>query len=148
MSYYTRYLITDTTSVSLQMIEAGLQSIDPTYFILGDLSSGIGDLLHGGIVYGQIELNYPNDDIFEDDITELKEILDSTSDPNRQTVEEVIKATRVIVAVEIGWQGLDPEDLIDHIDPLWDWLSANYNGLLQVDHQGFYQGQNLILDLE
>src|SRR5689334_19177293 len=104
MSYYTRYLITDTNPVSLPIIEAGLQSIDPTYRLLGEAGNAIGDLLHGGIVYGQIELNSPNDDIFEEDLAELKELLDEIDDPNREAVLATLNATRIMVAVEIGWQ--------------------------------------------
>ncbi len=145
MSYYMRYLITEDKSVSLDSIEVGLRTQDQTYRILREADGSTGDLLHGGVVYAQIEINRPGDEIFDEDIAELRALLPPPPEAGR--VHDALDHTTAMVAVEIGWQGLDPEDLLDNIDPLWEWLEREYRGLLQVDSEGFYEGDEHLLAL-
>ena len=51
-----------------------------------------------------------------------------------------------IVAVRVLWRGREPDETLDMLSPLWEWLFANRTGILQADDEGWYHGPDLILE--
>jgi hypothetical protein len=94
---------------------------------------------------GVIEINRPGDDIFEDDLMELRDLVGEGSEA-QQRVRAVLDQTQTMIVVEAEWQGQDAEPVLSRLDPLWDWLAATYGGLLNADNEGFYAGDDLILE--
>ena len=52
------------------------------------------------------------------------------------------------VAVRVLDQGREPEETLAKLDPLWQWLLANREGLLQAEGEGYYGATGLILQVE
>lgn len=146
MGYLMRYIITDERQVALSEIEAALQQIDPAYAIANIEVADLGDLLLGSQRLAIIEINRPDDDIFEDDIAEFMDLVGKGSLPGEVRVREVLAAAHALVVVEAFWEGEDAESTLAKIDPLWDWLFANFAGLSQADSEGFYDQSGLILE--
>lgn len=146
MGYTMRYFAADEGGITLPQIEAALRQINPAYSIVNTDVPDIGDLMFGTLPLGIIEINRPGDDIFDDDIAEFTDLVGAGDSPGQQRVREVLANTRAIIAVEASWQGADAEPVLSRLDPLWDWLFAQTAGLLQADNEGFYDGDDLILE--
>ena len=147
MGYYMRYITTDSQPITLSMLEVGLQAADMSYRIIDTQIENTGDLFHGDVVCGQMEINLPGDGIFEDDIAELKLLVGTGDSPAEARVRRTLDEAKAIIAVEAIWQETDSETVLEQIDPLWDWLFDRYDGLLQADNAGFYDRDQLILEM-
>jgi hypothetical protein len=146
MGYLMRYIITDEKPITLSDVEAALQQIDPAYTIANIEVGDLGDLLLGTQRLAIIEINRPDDDIFVDDLAEFVDLVGTGDLPAEVRVREVLAAARALVVIEAFWEGEDAESTLAKIDPLWDWLFANFAGLSQADSEGFYDQSGLILE--
>lgn len=146
MGYLMRYIITDERPISLSEAESALQQVDSAYAIANIEVDDLGDLLYASQRLAIIEINRPGDDMFEDDIAEFMDLVGKGDASGEVRVREVLAAARVLVAIEAFWEGEDAEATLSRIDPLWDWLFANYAGLSQADSEGFYDQSGLILE--
>jgi hypothetical protein len=142
MSYYMRYIVNDEKEISILDIEQGLKGIHSQYAIVD------GDLKYGNDLYGQIEINRPGDESFEEEIEEFKSELEETRGKGKKKVEAVLTSAKTIVAVQVLWQGRKTEETLQKIYPLWYWLFANRQGLLYADGEGYYEFTKLILRVE
>lgn len=146
MGYLMRYLSTDIREITLTTIETALQQLNPAYHITNTEVPDIGDLMYADLNLGIIEVNRPGDDIFDDDLAEFFDLVGPQNTPAQQQVRDVLTNTRTMIVVEAVWQGQDAEPVLSRLDVLWDWLFATYPGLLQADTEGFYHGEDLILE--
>lgn len=146
MGYYLRYITTNQQAITLPVIAAALQALDPAYTLAGDQVDDIADLLHGETFCGVLEINRPGDDIFEDDLREFRDMVGTGETEAERRVLAVLANAQAMVAVEAIWQGTDSESALGRLDPLWDWLFAHHTGLLQADNEGFYDADDLILE--
>jgi hypothetical protein len=142
MCYYMRYIVTDEEGVSLLEIEQALQTVDPSYSIQD------GDLRFGDDLYGQIEVNRSGDTLFEEEIEEFIAELEDIKGGSKKTVETALRSANTIVAVQVLWQGRETEETLGRVDPLWEWLFANRQGLLQADGEGYYSTSGLVLQVD
>jgi len=148
MGYYMRFIVTSDGSPQLEDIRAALRSLSLDYGVISPADDPLrAELLFAGERLAEIEFNQPDDDIFDEDIDELKALVSRSQDDNRQLVLDVLERARMMVAVQVFWQGQDSEPALERVDPLWDWLFANYDGLLQADGDGFYDSESLILEM-
>ena len=148
MSYYMRFITTDERETSLTMLEEFFKQSDPAYSIV-DVQAHApesGTLTFNNALYGVIEINKPEDGLFDDEIQELKESLEDAEGKGKKIVSQVLRKARAIIAVQVLFQDRQPEDTLSKIDPLWHWLFENRKGLLQVDAEGYYDGTQLILE--
>lgn len=146
MGYTMRYITTGAREITLEWIEAALRQLDAAYAITNTDVPDIGDLMHGETQLGIIEINRPGDDIFDDDLAEFQDMVGAGDTLEQRRVLDVLHQAQAMVVVEALWPGTDAEPVLAKLDPLWDWLFANYPGLLQADSEGFYDGDNLILE--
>lgn len=142
MAYYMRFFVTTESGLPLSEINHALKAADDRYSIEN------GDLLFGGDLYGQIEISTPGDEIFESELEEFKAELEQAEGNGKKKVEATLLCTKAIVVVQVLWQDRDSEETLRRLDPLWEWLISNHKGLMQADGEGFYEGRNLILELE
>jgi hypothetical protein len=124
-------------------LEQALQQTDPRYSITES-----GQLRHGDDLYGLVEINLPDDDLFEEELSELKESVEEVRGARRADVLKTLDEAKAIVAVEVLWQGREPEPTLQKIDPLWAWLFSHRKGLLQADGEGYYDRSGHILKVE
>ena len=106
MGFYIRYLVTDDRDTSLVELGNGLHELDSRYEVRldSDAEHAAGDLLWDGRVYGEIEVNRPGHDLFDEEI----------DDEGRPYCR--IKVRRTVVATAPvswkafqGWRYLEPE---------------------------------------
>lgn len=145
MGYYMRYIMADERDITLADIEHALQAVDTAYALEPDQVPDIADVMYGGRQYAQIEINHPDEEIFEDDINEFKDLVGAGDDPNAALILNTLENATAIIAVEIFWETGQAEESLARIDPLWDWLFAARKGIAQADGEGFYDASGLIL---
>jgi hypothetical protein len=148
MGYYMRFIATDEQAVSLSVLETALKQVDSAYLIERDEESDSEGLLKcGDGVYGQIEVNRPGDGLFDGEIEELKGFVNNSEGTKQSEVLNVPGQAKAIVAIRVLHEGRESEDTLMKIDPLWRWLFANRQGLLQAGGEGYYDASGLILEV-
>lgn len=148
MGYYMRFFQTDDAPLTLTEIEAGLQAIDTGYAIEGNApEDDVGELTYAGDLYGQIEVNRVGTDLADEELGEFRERIEDDSEGDRERVLAVVAATRAILAVRVLWQGREAEPTLRRLDPLWEWLFETHEGLMHADGEGFYDEENLVLEV-
>src|SRR5262249_17915554 len=113
MAYYMRFISTDETETTRSILEQALQQADPRYSITES-----GQLRHGDDLYGLVEINLPDDGLFEEELSELKESVEEARGTTRADVLKTLNEAKAIVAVQVLWQGRKPEPTLQKIDPL------------------------------
>lgn len=146
MSFYVRYYITDEDDLSLAQLEAGLQEFDAAYSV--PHQDRTGEVRYMEETFAEIDINYPGDPLFDDELSETLDGVQLAGGPRAQHVLDTLRQTRQTVALRILWQGRDSEQTLTKIDPVLVWLIMNRDGLLQVDGEGFYEGEDLIFEME
>ncbi len=146
MGYLMRYFSTDTPPITLSHIEAALKQVDAAYAITNIEVDDLGDLMYGDIHCAIVEINRPGDDMFEDDVSEFLDLVGKGDGAAEQLVRQTLTNATALIVIEALWQGENAEPVLSKIDPLWDWLFANYQGLSQADSEGFYDQSGLILE--
>jgi len=99
-------------------------------------------------VYGQIEVNRGGDGVFDGESEELKEFVENSEGAKRSDVLNVLGQAKAIVAIRVVYERRESEDTLVKIDPLWQWLFANRQGLLQAGGEGYYDSSGLILEVK
>ena len=150
MGYYMRFVVTDDGDVSLSKINAGLKQIDAAYLVEFDSDADdAGHLTHGGDTYGALEINRRGDGLFDQEIDELKQLLEASEGERKPEVSQVLSDAKVIIALQVLQQGrATDEETLARVDPLWEWLFANYKGLMQADAEGYYDASGLVHEVE
>lgn len=138
-----RYISTDVLEISLETLHKELQSVNPQYSV--DES---GDLKLGDSVLGAVEINVPGQELFEEEIEELKEFVEDVRGWKKMEVIKTLTAAKAIVAVQVFSGGQNSTEVFEKLMPLWDWLKVNRRGLLQADYEGYYNKSGLILKVE
>ena len=146
MGYYMRYIAADERPLNLGLIGETLRSIDPRYVLRATDLDELVEVLYDGTLYGQIEINAPGDELFEDDISAFMEMVGTATTQEERLVTATLTAATQIVAVEMFWEGTASEGTFAKFDPLWDWLFANRRGILQADTEGFYSADGLLVE--
>lgn len=143
MSYYMRYITTDTAETTHAVLEQVLKERDSQYSITES-----GELMHGDDVYGVVEVNRPGDGLFEEEIGELKEFVGDVRGKRKADVLKTLDAASAIVVVQVLFGGRQSEATLQKLDPLWEWLISHRKGLLQADGEGYYDQTGRILKVE
>lgn len=148
MPYRMRFFDTSDEALSIKGIEVALKREDPAYHleVFEDSERPLADMYFGGGVYAQIELNQPGDGLFDEEIQEMLEFIIDAEGKGRKQVEQVLKAAKRIIAVQVLSQGRQSEETLAVIDPLWQWLFHTRKGLLHADGEGYYDENDLILE--
>jgi len=147
---YMRFFSTDTRPLTLSILETNLKQLSSDYTIdhVPTGSSETGFLKFGPDTLGEIEVSQRGRDNFEDDIKEFKQAVQGIQHPNTKVVIEVLNNVNTIIVVQLSSDAREVEGLQKKIEPLWEWLFSNSEGLLHVDDEGFYRETELILELE
>ena len=140
--------MTDAREVSPAILESALQQLDSAYQIERDEEADDEGLLkHRGDVYGQIIINRTGDGIFDGELEELREFVDAADGERKSDVQEVLNRAYAIVFVRVVDETRESDATLTKIDPLWEWLFANRQGLMQAGGEGYYNATGLILKI-
>jgi hypothetical protein len=152
MGYYLRYF-GDGTAPDIASISRGVEEIDPNV-LFGRRNSAVAEPRGALLWYrtaeqepaliGQIEVNLPDDGIFEEEIEEFVELAEAGTG-NRQAIQQFLQQCTFIVAIECLFGDRNTNDVLDEIGPILHWLSTNFDGFSQADGEGFYRGEELVL---
>ncbi|MCC6803714.1 MAG: hypothetical protein IT319_12595 [Anaerolineae bacterium] len=143
MGDFIRFILTGADSLSLADIERGLKEIDAEFSIHADSAAPTsGDVLYGSDIYGEVEVNHADDQVLREDIDDLREQIAELDDEGTAVVLQALDGATGMVALRLSEAGLEH---YDRIDPFWDWLFDHFAGLLQVDEEGYYQGDEQVL---
>ena len=58
------------------------------------------------------------------------------------------RASRDSVAGSGFMGGREGNETLNRLDPIWEWLMANYKGLPYAEGEGYYEGRKLILKVK
>jgi hypothetical protein len=146
MSFRVRYYITDEDDLSLVDLQIGLQEFDPAYSVPHE--DDAGEVHYAGEPYAEVEINRRGEELFDEEMEETIDSVALTGGPRAQHILDTLRAAQQVVVLKILYQGRDPEQTLTRIDPVPVWLMMNREGLLQVDGEGFYEGEELIFEME
>jgi hypothetical protein len=76
----------------------------------------------------------------------LLEEVEESEGEGKTKVKRALEQAKAIVALQVLWQGCGTEETMEKLEPLWEWLFANRQGLLQADAEGYYDSSGLILE--
>ena len=150
MGYYMRFVVTDDRKITLPEIADALRGIDVSYSLSIDDGAArpSADLIFGGDLYAELEINTSGDGLFEDELAEFKEFAEDAGAGDKTRVLNVLESAKSILAVRVLFGERDVEVTMENLDPLWEWLFANRDGLLQADGEGYYDASGLVLETE
>jgi hypothetical protein len=142
MSYFMRYILVHD-DIALQTIDQALNAIDPGFSVQFDQGEpDSGDLYYRGEVLGEISVNHPGEMVFSEDIEELRTVVNALDHPDTPLIQTTLDSARAMVALLVLEAGHRNPDIVDQ---LWDWLFDHYRGVLQVDDEGYYDRDELVL---
>ena len=148
MGYYMRYLFEGEPEVQLDALEAALKKIDGGYAFVDWANDGrSAEIRYNDEVYGAFDL-----EMIEDGDEEIQEMIEEVESAKgwfvkkpKERVLAFLRQVRVRLVVRVLWGGREGNETLDRLDPIWEWLMANYKGLLYADGEGFYEGKKLRL---
>lgn len=145
MGDFLRFLATAECDLDLPSVEMLFKSVDASFAIHAETAEPhIGELLYQSESLGEVEINYPGEVVYDEDIGEMLEILEDVEEDQKPRVLSLIRTAKLMVALQLTEEG---HEAYDRIDPFWDALFAHCDGLLQVDDEGYYDRDGLILPL-
>ncbi len=146
MGDFIRYILTGENDLTLDLIEAGLKAVDDAFSLFRDpATTNSADVLHGSEVMGEIEVNRPADQEFQEDIEDLRDELADVDDPVKAEILRIFDQATGMIAFQLVESGHEHYGVID---PFWDWLFDHYPGLLQIDEEGYYNASEQLLSLD
>jgi hypothetical protein len=145
VSYLMRFILTEGVPPSLDSIDGALKAIDMAFAITRDAADGAaGDLHYSDEIYGEIEINQRGDPLCDEDIEDFKEELNKQDDPNRVIALDALARATGMIVLRVLRAGHENPAILNH---LWDWLFATRAGLLQVDEEGFFDHERLVVSI-
>ena len=146
MGDFIRYILTGENDLTLAVVDAGLKEVDAEFTLqIDQAATNSADVLYGGGIFGEIEVNQREDQVFSEDIEDLREELEVVEDDSKARVLEMLSAATVMVAFQLSEEG---HDQYRKVDPFWDWLFERYPGVLQIDEEGYYSQDEQILAMD
>ena len=146
MGYYMRYIVADERPVDFTEIG---RAIAPTGGLIEpDGGRATALLQQDGTPIAKLEINVPGDGLFDTELGELVEFVEDADGPAKHRVLATLRAARTIVAAQVLFGTRDTDSTLSALDPVWQWLMRNRQGLLQADGEGYYDAEGLILEVE
>jgi hypothetical protein len=95
-----------------------------------------------------VEITKEDDELFKKEINEfLKEIGSAVFSSSKRKVINHLKKTKFIIANELRTEDID-DDGYNANGELLEYISDVYDGIIQADGEGFYQGSKIIIPLK
>jgi len=149
MGYYMRFIVDDEKDVGLDRIAAALKEADAAYQLAAwDRERERAELCCGEDLYGEIEVNRKGTELMDEEIEELCADVEDVGGPGAERVIATLRRCKAMVVIRVLWQGREAVATLEKIDPLWEWLFANFAGLLQSDGEGYYDTSGVVLEYE
>ncbi|MBL8134481.1 MAG: hypothetical protein JNL42_21655 [Anaerolineae bacterium] len=145
MGDFFRFLATQDCDLTLTTLESLFRRSDNQFSIRVEAAApNAGELLYGSSVVADIEINRPGEQVFDEDIIDLIEMLEGIDESGDRVVAR-LGEVRLMVALQLTEEG---HASYDQIDPLWNCLFETCDGILQVDDEGYYDSEGVVLALD
>ena len=146
MGDFIRYILTGENDLTLALVEAGLKEVDPEFALqIDQAATNSADVLYAGEIFGEVEVNQREDQVFAEDIEDLREELEDIEDESKAPILEMLSAATAMVALQLSEEG---HEHYSRVDAFWDWLFERYPGLLQIDEEGYYSQEEQLLAMD
>ncbi|MBI1256521.1 MAG: hypothetical protein GC204_03530 [Chloroflexi bacterium] len=146
MGDFIRYILTGENDLTLALVETGLKEVDSEFALqIDQAATNSADVLHGGEIFGEIEVNQREDQVFSEDIEDLRDELEAVEDGAKANILELLNTATAMIALQLSEEG---HDQYRQVDPFWDWLFERYAGVLQIDEEGYYSRDEQLLALD
>jgi hypothetical protein len=146
MRYYLRYIIAEGPPPTLTDLRDGLRPLGPDYSF--ELQGQAGIFVYQGTPIAQLEISTPGDEVFEEERDELLDFLTAVVGDRRPHVEVLLRGATGTIAAQILAAGDDPAMVLQWLDPVWKLMFSRHRGLLQVDGEGYYDADGLVLKVD
>ncbi|MCO6382232.1 hypothetical protein [Oceanicola sp. 502str15] len=150
MSHYMRFFFT-SPAPALSRLAATLPTALPRHslrHLAPEDAPREAELYAGETLCAALDLTLPGTPLFTDEIAEFIAALEAGKGTGEMArVRDVLTRCTAVLAAQILWQGRKTDEVMDDIDPFWDWIAAQHEGLLQADTQGFFEGYDRVLAL-
>jgi hypothetical protein len=139
-----RFISTDARRVTIAELDAALKQIVPMGNVrLAPPGEMYAEVDVNGEVHAELEINIPGDDIFKEELDELREPVEWYSEtPEKARVLHTLDHAQWIACFSLlkaGWKS-------NYVDRLCDWLLEHYAGLLEIDGEGYFDRENIVLE--
>jgi hypothetical protein len=137
------------SGVSLAAVEAAAHSVGTSVgWTWRAIPPGeYAELSIDGQVYATLEISRHGDELFHDELADLREPIEWFSDtPRKARVLETLDQAQALLLLTVVWPDLEDNALLDATDDLFDaLLSADPHALLQISEQGYYDLKGQVL---
>jgi hypothetical protein len=158
VGYYIRYIFDTEQRPTLPELRSLLAKVDASYAIEAvqrtpeqDAEASAGsiwaDIKLGSEHIGALELRDIDDPGGDEELQSLLEELEDHGDEAEDASSALWNATGIL-SVQVLWKGEDHAESLRKLNPLWQQLLTHYGGVLQADHEGYYDAEGQFLELE
>lgn len=145
MGHTMRFLVTDGDPVDLTDLGTAFRTAGRTYKSTFDESSG--SVTRNGAPFASFEVSTPDDDQFEEILSVLEELAADGSGRGEAKVADALATTQAIVTVQVQGATDASDTSLSVLEPVWEWLFTNHEGLMQSDGEGYYDRRGLIFEV-
>lgn len=147
MTYCMRYLGSEDKEINLGIIEAALKSFDTRYQV--EIVDGEqGRLFLGKQQYADLTIHRRGNASAEAETQKLLPHVEAQAGEVAELVASLLKYAPFILVMDMVWEDRGPDETLEKLDPLIDWLLEQVPGLLQADDEGYYDAEGIVLELE
>jgi hypothetical protein len=80
-------------------------------------------------------------------LAELEQLEEGDDPVDTEAVSARLWNATGLLSVKVLWSEQAPSDSVQKLNPLWGCLLARYHGMVQADHEGYYDTSGLVLEL-
>lgn len=150
MPHYVRYLFVGREPFSLPALGAGSPAADAAWLIddIRDQPPLRATVRYAGEPLAMLEFNPREEDIFREELDELRELVRNTPGPQQSHVQAQLAKTKGILAIEVLAVGDARDVALARLSGLLTWLFAHYAGLKHEDGVGFSDATGVLLEVK
>ncbi len=148
MALFMRYVTRDDHRLSMERLEAGLRHGGSDYRLSRVREDErCADLSWSGDRLGELRIFRPKDPEFAKAVGLMRDRL-AHSSGDRETVLELISEALALAVLEVVWEDREAEVTQELLDPLWTLLFSRWDGLLEIEGDGWHDPIGQILKYE
>ena len=72
----------------------------------------------------------------------LDDLKNTDENAVKNNIVRHIEKIKIIITVEVLWHGRDVREVLEKINPMFEWLFSNYEGLVWAEDDGYYDCLN------
>jgi hypothetical protein len=140
MIYRMRFIVDDESVPEPEAIGERLADEDPHYALRGD------SVLFEGRRLAGVRVLRRGEEAFAAERSSALALAGGSEGEEVAMLRRLIESSSAIVAVDIPLADGSFEEAIDLLEPLWDDLEENHNGVIWAEGEGFYDEGELIVE--